>query len=224
MVDMDLHFGNLALILGAEATEGLADGLRQPDRIDQLFLERVMTPCGDRLFVIGGEESLSEAFHGGERTAIDKLLSELRAKFHFVLMDLPRSSSDAVYRAVQLSGTTVVVSDLSLAGMRDTVRLLKFIAESSPGCQVILVANKIGENPKAEIPLAEFEKGVGQKIDYQIAFEPNAVMRAANLGQPLSEARCEAAKVLEKLAEQIAGTSPATHQKKKSLLKTLLKG
>ena len=224
LIDMDLHFGNLALILGAEATEGLADGLRQPDRIDQLFLERVMTPCGDRLFVVGGEESLSEAFHGGDRAAVDILINELRSKFHFVLMDLPRSSSDVVYRAVQLSSTTVLVSDLSLAGMRDTVRLIKFIQENSPGGQIILVVNKVGENPKAEIPIAEFEKGVGQPVDFQIAFEPNTIMRAANLGQPLAEVRSEAAKVIEQLAEKIAGPSPSTQSKKKSFLQSILKG
>ncbi len=224
LIDMDLHFGNLALILGAEATEGLADGLRQPDRIDQLFLERVMTPCGDRLFVVGGEESLSEAFHGGDRGAVDILVNELRSKFHFVLMDLPRSSSDVVYRAVQLSSTTVLVSDLSLAGMRDTVRLIKFIQENSPGGQIVLVVNKIGENPKAEIPIAEFEKGVGQSVDFQIAFEPNTIMRAANLGQPLAEVRSDAAKVIEQLAEKIAGPSPATQSKKKSFLQSILKG
>ncbi|MFN3231537.1 MAG: CpaE family protein [Alphaproteobacteria bacterium] len=224
MIDMDLHFGNLALILGAEATEGLADGLRQPDRIDQLFLERVMTPCGDRLFVIGGEEALTDSFQGGERHAVDTLIGELRSKFHYVLLDLPRNASDMVARSIQTSGTTVIVSDLSLAGMRDTVRLLKFIESSNAGSQIILVANKVGENPKAEIPLSDFEEGVARKVDYSIAFEPNTIMRAANLGQPLSETRSDASKVVEKLAERIAGPGPSSQNKRKSFLKSILKG
>jgi pilus assembly protein CpaE len=224
MVDMDLHFGNLGLLMGAEAREGLADAMQQPDRIDSLFLERVMSNCGDRLFVVGGEENLTQGFNGADRFAVDALMSELRGNFHFVLMDLPRSASDLVYRSIQLSSTTVVASDLSLAGMRDTVRLLKFIRESNPGSQVILVVNRMGENSKAEIPVAEFEKGVGRKIDLKIGFETNAVLQAANLGQPLVETRCAMSRSIESLAERLAGPTPKTSApRKKSLLSRLRK-
>ncbi|MEN3952831.1 cellulose synthase operon protein YhjQ/BcsQ [Iodidimonas sp. SYSU 1G8] len=224
MVDMDLHFGNLGLLMGAEPREGLADALQQPDRIDSLFLERVMSPCGDRLFVVGGEESLSQGLNGVDRFAVDALMGELRGSFHFVLIDLPRSASDLVYRTLQLSGTTVVVSDLSLAGMRDTVRLLKFVTESNPGGQIIVAVNRAGENAKAEIPVAEFEKGIGRKIDFKIGFEPNAVLQAANLGQPLIETRSATARSIEQVAERLAGPAPKTvAPRRKSLFARLRK-
>jgi pilus assembly protein CpaE len=223
MVDLDLHFGNLALLMGAEPREGLGDALQQPDRIDSLFLERVMSSCGDRLFVIGGEENLSQGSHAADRFAVDALIAELKSNFHFALLDLPRSASDLVYRALQLSHTTVVVSDLSLAGMRDTVRLLKFVKECNPGGHVILVVNRGGENAKAEIPLAEFEKGVGRKVDVRIGFEANAVLQAANLGQPLIETRCATSRAIEQLGERIAGpgAKPPSAARRKSLLSLL---
>jgi pilus assembly protein CpaE len=224
MVDMDLHFGNLGLLMGAEPREGLGDALQQPDRIDSLFLERVMSNCGERLFVVGGEENLTQGVSNADRFAVDALMAELRGNFHFVLMDLPRSASDLVYRSIQLSSTTVVVSDLSLAGMRDTVRLLKFVRESNPGSQIILAVNRMGENAKAEIPVAEFEKGVGRKIDFKIGFEANAVLQAANLGQPLVETRCAMSKSVEGLAERLAGPTPKTSApRKKSLFARLRK-
>ena len=215
LIDLDTHFGNLALILGAEAREGLADALEQPDRIDSLFLERVMSQCADRLFVIGGEENLSHAFNGGKEEAVDTLLGDLRGKFHFVMVDLPRSATVSSQRSLQLSGTTVVVSDLTLAGMRDTARLLKLVRETNPGSRLVLIINKAGENPKAEIPVAEFEKGVGRKIDLKVAFEPNAVVRAANLGEPLAASRSSTAKAVEELAELLTG-SPVRRAVKKS--------
>lgn len=214
LVDLDTHFGNLALILGAESREGLADALEQPDRIDSLFLERVMSQCTDRLFVIGGEESLTQAFNGGTEAAVDTLLSDLRGKFHFVVLDVPRAATVTAQRALQIAGTNVVISDLSLAGMRDTARLLKMIRESNPGSKLLLVANKVGENPKGEIPLSEFEKGVGRKIDVQIPFEPNTVMRAANLGEPLTETRCATARSIDQLTEMLTGSAGSGKEKK----------
>ncbi|MEN3976062.1 AAA family ATPase [Emcibacter sp. SYSU 3D8] len=221
MVDLDLHFGNLGLSMGANVHEGLADALQQSDRIDSLFLERVMSPCGDRLFVIGGEENMSRSTNTSDPLAVDALMSELRSIFHFVLIDIPRSLSDLAYRAVQLSSVVVISSDLSLAGMRDAVRLLKFVRENNPGAQIIMIVNRIGENPKAEIPIAEFEKGLGRKVDYRINFEPNALLNAANLGRPLIESGGPAARVIEQLAERLAGPGPKTQQPA-PLMKSLL--
>lgn len=208
MVDLDLHFGNLGLSMGANVHEGLADALQQSDRIDSLFLERVMSPCGDRLFVIGGEENLSRAMFSSDPLAVDTLMSELRSIFHFVLIDIPRSLTDIAYRAIQLSSVVVIASDLSLAGMRDAVRLLKFVRENNPGAQIIMIVNRIGENPKAEIPFSEFEKGLGRKVDYKINFEPNTLLNAANLGRPLIETGGPAARVIDHLAERLAGPGP----------------
>ncbi len=208
MLDLDLHFGNLGLSMGANVHEGLADALQQSDRIDSLFLERVMSPCGDRLFVIGGEENMSRPTYGSDPLAVDTLMAELRAVFHFVLIDIPRSLSDIAYRALQLSSVVVITSDLSLAGMRDAVRLLKFTRENNPAAQIIIIVNRIGENPKAEIPIAEFEKGLGRKVDFKINFEANAVLNAANLGRPLIETGGPAARVIDQLAERLAGPGP----------------
>jgi len=208
MVDLDLHFGNLGLSMGANVHEGLADALQQSDRIDSLFLERVMSPCGDRLFVIGGEENLSRAMFSSDPLAVDTLMSELRSIFHFVLIDIPRALTDIAYRAIQLSSVVVIASDLSLAGMRDAVRLVKFVRENNPGAQIIMIVNRIGENPKAEIPFSEFEKGLGRKVDYKINFEPNALLNAANLGRPLIETGGPAARVIDQLAERLAGPGP----------------
>lgn len=208
MVDLDLHFGNLGLSMGANVHEGLADALQQSDRIDSLFLERVMSPCGDRLFVIGGEENLSRAMFSSDPLAVDTLMSELRSIFHFVLIDIPRALTDIAYRAIQLSSVVVIASDLSLAGMRDAVRLVKFVRENNPGAQIIMIVNRIGENPKAEIPFTEFEKGLGRKVDYKINFEPNALLNAANLGRPLIETGGPAARVIDQLAERLAGPGP----------------
>lgn len=208
MVDLDLHFGNLGLSMGANVHEGLADALQQSDRIDSLFLERVMSPCGDRLFVIGGEENMSRPTFASDPLAVDTLMSELRSIFHFVLIDIPRSLTDMAYRAIQLSSVVAISSDLSLAGMRDAVRLLKFVRENNPGAQIIMIVNRIGENPKAEIPISEFEKGLGRKVDFRINFEPNAVLNAANLGRPLIETGGPAARVIDQLAERLAGPGP----------------
>jgi len=220
LVDLDTHFGDLALMLGADPRGGLADALSQPERIDSLFLERVTSQCSERLYVVGGEEGFSEAM-GNNRDSIDALLGELKKQFHYVIIDVPRSASDHVHRTIQLSGIVVIVTDLSLTGMRDSARLIKYVKEANPGCQIALLANKVGENQRAEIPIAEFEKGAGRKIDFQIPFEVNTVLKAANLGKPMVSGRGNVAKVLKQIAERYIGIEPAKKAAKKGLLASL---
>ena len=215
LVDLDTHFGDLALTLGADARGGLADALNQPERIDSLFLERVASQAAERLYVVGGEESFSENI-GNSRDGIDALLNELKTQFHYVIVDVPRSTSEVVYRTLQLSGLVLVVSDLSLTGMRDAARLFKHIKEANPGCQIGLIANKVGENPRAEIPISEFEKGAGRKIDFQVPFEANTVLKAANLGEPITAGRGNIGKTLKQIADRYIGVDQSRQNKQSS--------
>ena len=217
MVDLDTHFGDLALMMGADPRGGLADALTQPERIDSLFLERVTSQCAERLYVLGGEESLSETM-GNNKDAMDALLGELKTQFHYVLVDIPRAANDLVYRTLQLSGLVLIVTDLSLTGMRDTARIIKYIKEANPGCQIGLIANKVGENQRAEIPIAEFEKGAGRKIEFQIPFEVNIVLKAANLGEPITGGRGNVGKVLKQIADTYIGTETVKKAQKKGLM------
>ena len=61
---------------------------------------------------------------------------------------------------------------------------------------------------------------MGRKIDFKVNFEPNAVLNAANLGRPLIETGGAAARIIDQLAERLAGPGPKTAQPRtvKSLL------
>src|SRR5687767_10596131 len=49
ITDFDLAFGTAGLNFNQETSQGIADALGQPDRIDQTLLDRLLTKCGDKL-------------------------------------------------------------------------------------------------------------------------------------------------------------------------------
>ena len=55
LLDADLQTGTAALMLGAQGSQGLRSALEQPGRVDELFVERVATPIGERLHILAGE-------------------------------------------------------------------------------------------------------------------------------------------------------------------------
>ena len=94
LVDLDLQFGTVALALDLEPSPGLREALEHPGRIDALFVDRAMVRHSDTLFVLSGEELLGDPVTA-DTSSLDILLKELRNKFHYVVVDVPRQVSPA---------------------------------------------------------------------------------------------------------------------------------
>jgi pilus assembly protein CpaE len=60
LVDLDLHFGTVALKLDLDPGSGLCEALEQPSRIDSLFIERAMIKVNDNLRVLAAEASAAQ--------------------------------------------------------------------------------------------------------------------------------------------------------------------
>ena len=185
LVDLDLQFGTVALSLDLEPSHGLREALENPNRIDGLFMDRVLIQHSERLFVLSAEESPDETLlldYG----AVELLMTELRNKFHYVIVDVPRSPNACTQQILQSATDLLLVTDLSLAGMRDTMRLTGMLPTTNASCNTTLVVNRVGEHKQGEMPRAEFEKGVSRKLDLLLPFDAKTVAAATNFGQPVA--------------------------------------
>jgi pilus assembly protein CpaE len=214
LVDLDLHFGTIALKLDTDPGGGLCEALEQPSRIDSLFIERAMVKVTENLRVLAAEASATQHLIV-DAGAVDTLLYELRRKFTRIIVDLPRGATP-VQRAVLASASHVVVlCERSLAGLRDTIRLQTMMREQAPQVHVWLVeAGATGG--RALIGKSEFQKGIGQSLNAGISYDPKSAGAAVNSGQPLPMAAPRAPIVREfrQLAELVAGPAPAGAKRK----------
>jgi pilus assembly protein CpaE len=206
LVDLDLQFGTVALALDLEPSPGLREALMHPGRIDGLFVDRAMIKQSDTLYVLSGEESLGDPLVP-DIAALDLLLKELRSKFHYAVVDLPRQISPATQHILQAASSLVLVTDLSLAGMRDTLRQLAMMPAANAACQVTVVANRAGEYREGEIARKEFEAAVGRSIDFVVPFDARSVAAATNVGRPVADDRGKVASAILQITEKVAGNA-----------------
>ncbi len=171
LVDLDLQNGDCALALGIKPTPGLREALANPLRIDNTLLERVMTPVGERLFVLSSEEPLSEDLHF-TTVAVETLVSALREQFHNVIVDVPWIPAPPYRRALETADFCVMVADQTLRSVRDTVRLRKAIGDGKRAS--ILVVNRHGEGGRHAVTLHELEHVVEVKPKSVIPFQPTS--------------------------------------------------
>lgn len=222
LVDLDLQFGTVSLSLDLEPSSGLREALENPNRIDGLFMDRVLVQHSERLFVLSAEESPDEPMlldYG----ALELLLAELRSKFHYVIVDLPRTPNACSQHVLQNANELVLITDYSLAGMRDTMRIVGLLPAMNAACNVTLIANRSGEHKNGEMPRAEFEKGVGRKIDLILPFDAKTVAAATNFGQPVAASRGPVAAGLREIAERLCGPVAGSASPRSGIWRKLLK-
>ena len=205
IVDLDLYFGTVALSLDLEAGRGFREALENPNRIDGLFIERAMVRESDNLFILGAEEALENTF-SFDPAAVELLLDKLRCDFDCVIVDFPRAVVTANAYILSAASAVAVVSDASLAGMRDTLRLVAFIKKVTSAAAVKVVVNRFGAAKKGELSKEDFERGAGLKIDHLIPQEAGVAAISAGAGKPLVEVakRSRLVTALRKLSSELA--------------------
>lgn len=187
MLDLDVHFGTGALALDLEPGRGLTDAIENPSRIDGLFIERAMIRASDKLSVLSAEAPISSPIVT-DGSAFFQLQEEMRAAFECTVVDLPRNMLVAHPHLVSDMQCAVIVTELTLAAARDTIRILSWLKSNAPHMSVMLVANRVHPGQQLEISRKDFEGSIERKIDFVVPFDQKLAAQAAKLGKPLAEA------------------------------------
>ena len=222
LVDLDLQYGTVALSLDLEPSHGLREALENPNRIDGLLMERILVQHSERLFVLSAEESPDETLLL-DYAALELLLAELRSKFHYVVVDLPRSPNPCTQQVIQTATDLLTVTDLSLAGMRDTMRFTGLMPSVNASCQQLVIVNRVGEHRQGEMPRQEFEKGINRKVDFSLPFDAKTVATAINFGQPVASSRGPVSNGLRDIVERLCGPLPGSMPRRSKVWQKLLK-
>lgn len=202
LLDLDLRFGTGALTFDAEPGTGMADMLEDPDRIDPLFLERASVAATDRLSLFATEAPLT-ATPPLRPDAVKVLAEELLRTYEWVVVDMPRDAVANQPDLVSIADTVLLVTDKSLAAMRDALRLRALVTDSGPQARVRLIGSETRPQSKGELPAAEFEKTLGIPFAAFMPLDRRAVGEAEGQGRPLAAVRGKAAGAINKFARGV---------------------
>ena len=186
LLDLDVHFGTGALCLDLEPGRGLTDAIENPGRIDGLFIERAMVRASENLSILSAEAPIHQPMLT-DGSAYYQLQEELKATFETTVIDLPRSMIVAHPHLVHDVQAIAVVSELTLAGARDTIRILSWLKSNAPQTSVVMVINRASPSALLEITQKDFESSIERKIDIVIPADQKTASQAAKLGKTLGE-------------------------------------
>ena len=225
LLDLDVHFGTGALALDLEPGRGLTDAIENPSRIDGLFIERAMIRANDHLAILSAEAPINSPLMT-DGTAFLQLEEEFRQAFEMTVIDMPRNMLINFPHLLADVNVVTLVTEMTLASARDSIRLLSWLKTNAAHAQPIVVANRVHSGLQ-EISKTDFEASIERKIDFTIPYDIKAASNAAKLGQTFAEANraSKAGAVIRDVAQAVMGTTdvesggPVTAEPaKKSLL------
>ena len=134
-----------------------------------------MIKVTDKLRILAAEAAVAETLIV-DTGAIDVLLYELRRKFDWVVVDLPRFVTPLQRVVLAAASRTIVLCERSLAGLRDTIRLQTLLREHAPQTRLLLVDSG-AHGDRATVGKSEFEKAVGKSLRRHAVVRPQSGRR-----------------------------------------------
>ena len=190
LLDVDLHRGNTAMLLGVRITGGLRTALETPERVDELFIERTAqildnNPAADRLSVLASEERLSEPLFY-EAGAASRLMRMMQRRYAVIVGDVPLWQAPHVADFMGLAQRRILVMEPTIVSMRDTLRLLA-LPTSAPSQRPIIVLNKADQ--PGGLTRKQVAEGLGLIPDVVVPDVSKQLGTAATLGLPMTAMR-----------------------------------
>jgi pilus assembly protein CpaE len=223
VADLDLAFGTAGLDYNQDPSQGIADAVFSPDRVDTAFMDRLLSKCTDHLSLLAAPATLDRVYDFGT-DAFDAVFDTLRATMPCIVLDIPHQWSGWTKRALIGADDILIVAAPDLANLRNTKNLFDLLKASRPNDRPPLYClNQVGVPKRPEIAATEFAKAIESQPVVSIPFEPQIFGSAANNGQMIAEisANHKSIEMFLQIAQRLTGRSE-TKKQKSSLLSPLI--
>jgi pilus assembly protein CpaE len=214
VTDLDLAFGTAGLDFNQDPPQGIAEAVFSPDRIDNAFVDRLLSKCTDHLSLLAAPATLDRVYDFGA-DAFDAIFDSLRATVPYVVVDVPHQWTGWTKQTLVSADDILIVASPDLANLRNTKNLYDFLKAARPNDQRPLYClNQIGVPKRPEIKAADFAKALEENPVASIPFEPQIFGAAANNGQMIAEisANHRTAETFRQMAQKLAGRAEPKKQ------------
>jgi pilus assembly protein CpaE len=212
IVDADLQFGDIAVMLKLSPQHTIVDAVSSLDRLDLALMQSLLVthpPSGLLVLPAPLEPAFADQIGATEMVRIVELLRQFCS---YVVVDTPAYFNDVVLGLIEVSDDVLLVAGMDIPNIKNvkiglqTLRLL-----NTPMEKLKLVLNRA--NSKVKLDVGEVERTLGVQAEAMIPSDV-VVPQAVNKGEAvvLSAPRSGVARSLEQLADLF---EPAEAKKKR---------
>ena len=187
IADFDLAFGTAGLDFNQDPTQGIAEAVNAPDRLDDNFLDRLLARCSDHLSLLAAPATLDRTYDFDEG-AFDQVIDVAQSGVPAVILDLPHAWTAWVRKALFAADEIVLTVEPDLANLRNAKNIVDLLRQARANdAPARLVINKTGITKRPEIKIDDFAAALNLQPLAAIPFDGHLFGTAANNGQMIAE-------------------------------------
>ncbi len=209
LIDLDLALGDADVALDLMPDYTLADVALNIDRLDMTFLRRSLSKHSSGLSLLPHPVQMEDAGLIREEH-LQRVIGLLRASYTHLVLDLSKGFTPTDVTALRMADTILLVSQLELTSLRNTVRILLTLgADAALADKLKVVLNRVGSD--ADIGLKKAEDTIGKPVFWQVPNDARSMIESRNSGVPLLQhaPRSKIQQSIVGLAQALTGKADA---------------
>jgi len=216
VLDLNLHFGNVALMLDIrEFSRSLQDACQDAERLDAALLSGYMTRHESGAAVLPAPIKIADA------TEVDpaKLMSviqQCRDLFAHVFLDLPHNLDTMTVTGLDAADQVFLLCDMMLPTIHNTKQVVEMFKELEfKKTKLKFIVNRYYDSD--EISLQEVSEHVQLPVYWLIPYDSAVAMASANSGKTFDavDDDSQASRSLIALAQELTGVAVEKPKKKR---------
>lgn len=225
IADMDLPFGTANINFDQDPAQGIAEAVFSPERIDEVYLDRLLAQCSERLSLLAAPSTLDRVYDF-DADAFSAVIEVAQRSAPTVVLDIPHGWNGWMRTTLSRADEIIIVATPELANLRNTKNLLDMLRKMRPNdFSPRIVLNQVGIPKRPEISPADFCDPLGIEPLAIVPFDPHFFGTAANNGRMLAEADANHAtvKMINEVAHIVTGRAEVKVKKKPGLQSIIAK-
>jgi pilus assembly protein CpaE len=219
VADMDLAFGTANINFDQDPAQGIAEAVFAPERIDEVYLDRLLAQCAEHLSLLAAPSTLDRVYDF-DPEAFRQVIDTAQRSAPMLVLDVPHVWNGWTKNTLMQADEVVITATPELANLRNTKNLVDMLKKLRPNDgPPRLIVNQAGIPKRPEISAADFAEPLGISPMSVIPFEPQLFGNASNNGRMLGEMDAQNAIVqtIGEIAHVLTGRSEIKAKKKPGL-------
>lgn len=187
VADLDLPFGTANIDFDQDPPQGIAEAVFSPNRIDDVYLDRLLAQCSRHLSLLAAPSTLERPYDF-EAEAFSPIVETAQRTAPTVVLDIPHAWTGWISTTLAHADEIVITAAPDLANLRNAKNLmeaLKKLRPNDPAPRLILNQTAIPKKP--EISASDFGSALGTTPLAVIPFDPQTFGKAANAGRMIGQ-------------------------------------
>ena len=223
LADLDLPYGTANINFDQDPPQGISEAVYAPERLDEVFLDRLLSKCSEHLSLLAAPSMLDRAYDL-ERGSFQPIVEVVQRSAPVTVLDVPHAWSEWTRVLLSDVDEVVITAVPDLANLRNAKNMFDALKKLRPNDKTPhLILNQVGLPKRPEITPDDFCDPLETQPIAIIPFDAQLFGTAANSGRMIAEMdrKAPAAETFSQISHIVTGRAAVKKPKQGGLGKVL---